>query len=921
MNTTTTLQDLQARELSLEEAGRIAGIERYRRAVEGEATTTLPPGIKALREAVEPTHDAILAALADAEAGKANRSAGYLKFLRMLDPHVLAYLSIQYALNGIGGTKAKCLTMLAQALEDEMHAEAFRDGFSPDGRSLIGLFRYMEARIAKISPSRRVKALNQVRRDQCVADIGWDATTKVRVAEILLNAVISATGLVQTVNTEERQKGKRVTVATLQATEAFATWIESAHDVAEALRPIYPIMICPPTPWTNVGGGGYLSPSLHLELIRGATPAFIGDAHETGMLAPLYEALNLLQETPWAINKQVRDVMSALWAEGGDVAGLPLRNVPALPDKPTLAIGREKEYAEEHPVEWKAWKRERAAIYEMRHDTARINNCIEVVQKLGMATKLGDETLYFPHQVDFRYRMYPTPTVLNPQGDDISKGLLTFATKQALTEDSAVWLAIHGANCWALKDASGVGLDKKDFETRYEWIIENEGWILESAKDPLGCRWWTKADAPWGFLAFCLEWAGWVSAGEGYLCSLPISSDGSCNGLQHYAALMRDEVEGSAVNLVPHDAPADVYAVVAKKLEQQIDEDSAKGNPLAQMMSGKVSRKLVKRPTMTTPYGVRGYGIRDQLAADCPDLFNEFPKEHRFPILDYVTKALEAAIVSEVSSARKGMDYLGALAHAAATSGLPALWYTPDGCPVQQHYVKADEVRVRTILNGGVAVKVDVAHKVRTAMLSALQALECEADVPYGWCSDLVALWTKAPGAAFEISLRMQIDEMLTGEIDEEGVVKVADKVLGVFSSREETVEEEDDDGKIRTSVTLQVPNGKLDTAKQTRAIGPNFIHSLDATHLRMTLRACKAAGIVSFAAIHDSYGVHANDFVQMNQLLREQFVEMHSKPLLADFRGDIERLLPEGHDELPKVPKMGTLDLNLVTQSEYFFA
>lgn len=40
--------------------------------------------------------------------------------------------------------------------------------------------------------------------------------------------------------------------------------------------------------------------------------------------------------------------------------------------------------------------------------------------------------------------------------------------------------------------------------------------------------------------------------------------DGSCNGLQHYAALGRDEAGGAAVNLLPSDAPQDVYKVCVR---------------------------------------------------------------------------------------------------------------------------------------------------------------------------------------------------------------------------------------------------------------------------------------------------------------------------------------------------------------------
>jgi hypothetical protein len=42
---------------------------------------------------------------------------------------------------------------------------------------------------------------------------------------------------------------------------------------------------------------------------------------------------------------------------------------------------------------------------------------------------------------------------------------------------------------------------------------------------------------------------------EEYPSSLPVHMDGSCNGLQHYAALGRDEAGGRAVNLLPADAP------------------------------------------------------------------------------------------------------------------------------------------------------------------------------------------------------------------------------------------------------------------------------------------------------------------------------------------------------------------------------
>ncbi|TQD88521.1 hypothetical protein C1H46_025941 [Malus baccata] len=43
-------------------------------------------------------------------------------------------------------------------------------------------------------------------------------------------------------------------------------------------------------------------------------------------------------------------------------------------------------------------------------------------------------------------------------------------------------------------------------------------------------------------------------------------SDGSCNGLQHYAALGRDSLEAAAVNLVAGEKPANVYSEIAVSL-------------------------------------------------------------------------------------------------------------------------------------------------------------------------------------------------------------------------------------------------------------------------------------------------------------------------------------------------------------------
>ncbi len=47
-----------------------------------------------------------------------------------------------------------------------------------------------------------------------------------------------------------------------------------------------------------------------------------------------------------------------------------------------------------------------------------------------------------------------------------------------------------------------------------------------------------------------------------------------------------------------------------------------------------------------------------------------------------------------------------------------------------------------------------------------------------------------------------------------------------------------------------------VNSMKQASAFPPNFIHSLDATHMMLSSIACKNNGLY-FASVHDSYWTH----------------------------------------------------------------
>lgn len=125
-----------------------------------------------------------------------------------------------------------------------------------------------------------------------------------------------------------------------------------------------------------------------------------------------------------------------------------------------------------------------------------------------------------------------------------------------------------------------------------------------------------------------------------------------------------------------------------------------------------------------------------------------------------------------------------------------------------------------------------------------------------------------------------------------------------------------------RFRVLLQRTGDELAPRKQALGISPNFVHSLDAAHLMRTVLFCMGEGMTEFAMIHDSYGCHAGHAGRLRDALRDAFVEQYSQPVLEAFRAElVEQLPPEVAEQLPPLPPMGTLDLELVKQSEYFFA
>jgi DNA-directed RNA polymerase len=250
--------------------------------------------------------------------------------------------------------------------------------------------------------------------------------------------------------------------------------------------------------------------------------------------------------------------------------------------------------------------------------------------KLDQAQKFEEfDEIYFPYNMDFRGRAYPIPPHLSNVGSDLCRGMLMFAHPKPLGPRGLRWLKIHLANV--------AGKDKMSFDQRAAFVDENMDMVRESATDPFsGDRWWMTLEDPFQGLATCIEIINAIDSGdpETYECSLAVHMDGSCNGLQHYAALGRDLVGGKAVNLCAAEEPQDVYIGVMHEVIRRVSEEAKRtlgyeednpdslsrdqkkalnNNRAAKLVDGLIDRGVVKRTVMTSVYGVTFIGARQQI--------------------------------------------------------------------------------------------------------------------------------------------------------------------------------------------------------------------------------------------------------------------------------------------------------------------
>lgn len=678
-----------------------------------------------VKAGVEPVSDKIWEYYETATSGKTGRKTTCVTRLQELvdlfgDVETVmdkaGYIALKNIIDQVSTDNKAQSTAIAigSQLEDEARFKAWRDNNQ-------WLFDKINKDVDKRSQSgnhkKRVmrRSMNQ---DPNTEDWeGWGLRARLQLGMVLLELAIQATGVAVL---RKLNEGRNKTSYYIQPTADTLEWIKDRGEHTALLCPSWMPCVIPPKDWTTPFDGGYHSDraqagmklikpvkNMQGQVKKNYLQEMADRAHE---MPEIYEAVNAMQRTPWQINPDVFPVFEHVWANQGDEgrAGLPAwisyEPKDVMPPYPK-GEGQEEE---------RKWKRRASDMWGV---IARENSRVIQTSKIRfIAGKLADEPeIYFPYQLDFRGRVYASPVMLHPQGSDLARGLLRFANGKPLTDQTAYeWWCIHGANVW--------GQDKIRLDERVAWVEANHAFLERIGRDPFANTEWQEADSPWQALAWTMEYARRIDEGDHFESHLPVQLDGSCNGLQHFSAMLRDSGGGEATNLLPKDEPQDIYQRVANRTTEKlrlIASDSGK-DPEEKVMAERwlaigIDRKTTKRAVMIRPYGGtrratqqyvyehlwddRTHGEREVLNPDDPQ------DVYRASLI--LSKVIYESLDEIVVASAEAMTWLQQVAKLASAEELPVTWTTPVGFHVLQAYPNIKLHRVETML-GDSTIKLSV---------------------------------------------------------------------------------------------------------------------------------------------------------------------------------------------------------------------
>lgn len=763
----------------------------------------------------------------------------YAPYLRIVGADKLAALTIIASLNSLakaGMDKGVRLVTLVTDIGKGAYEEYVADRLRSSPAVMYGDLKQRSYSLEKVLKAKTKKKWAKDRFNDLVTKLNhqqghvvWSPSIQAKIGALLAGFLFDTAKIpVKTRNSETKQETE-----TMQPAFRRVYQLERGHRIGHVLAHESLVsklskespgvvlakhlpMVCPPRLWTGVYSGGFLDHQGELVRIKSGDRSqlrYVEAAAAKGQLQPIFDGLSALGQTGWCINRSVFDIMLEAWNAGDPVANLapadPKIRYPERPQNDDLEAMRK------YTKEWQLAENLRQSLHSQR--------CFQNFQ-LEIARSYLGETFYLPHNLDFRGRAYPMVPYFNQMCADSCRGLLLFSKGKKLGERGLQWLKIHLATVY--------GFDKASFSEREQFTMDHLDEIRDAATLGLhGRRWWLEAEDAFQCLAACIELTNALSLEDPteFVSHLPVHQDGSCNGLQHYAALGGDVAGAKQVNLEPSDRPSDIYTAVAEHVKDSVQTDIQAGDQMAKVLEGKITRKIVKQTVMTNVYGVTFLGAIRQVRRQIDDHYPEL-KESSGAYSTYIARKIFQALGSMFSGAHNIQFWLGDCA-----------------------------VRITSSLSPKQVAA--MADNVEGPRVSAKNKLEKKRNAN-----------ARRPPSHFKSSVTWTTPLKLPVM---QPYREVKSRVVNTNLQ----------------AMSIQEPHGSdvVDKRKQLQAFPPNYIHSLDATHMLLSAAKCAESGL-TFSAVHDSYWTHAADIDVMSRILRDAFVSLHSNDLIERLAAEFKR-------------------------------
>ena len=460
-----------------------------------------------------------------------------------------------------------------------------------------------------------------------------------------------------------------------------------------------------------------------------------------------------------------------------------------------------------------------------------------------------------------------------------------------MTDEGLFWLAVHTASSfnqsydideipeWCEADYRGhleaegldsISVDKFTLEDRVRWTNENMEVIIVAGRERVFAH---EAEKAVSFLACCVEWFDFDTArrdGRVHMSHLPIPIDGSNNGWQHLGAISKDPQTGELVGLVAREIQQDFYVQTAKEL-LKIDDPKLNAMPMKHVRKG-----VSKRGSMTRAYSAGAGKIGENMWFDVKaEDYHEL-----YDITEEDCKGWAKQLIKAINEVCPGpldtMEYLQKL----AAYEIGTFKKYKDDAPAAEEYASLQkEIKKLWTTKDKTDEQLDELDSL------VKEANSYESRLVYGNGSDRIT-WTTPSGFPVEYTNFRTESRKCRGTISGKQIKHVA-----------------------------QVATKAPDMRGFMCGISPNFVHSMDASHMALVIDEWHG----EFGAVHDSFSTHACDVEDLLALTKRVFIDMYDVDNFYDYIEN-EVITDKTYLDVDQ-PKIGSLRIQGVQDSDYFFA